>query len=159
VDAPAHLFEDGATVDQLPLEILVGPAVVAYLPRELFIDASHLSRLALLPGTQRLLLRTQNSELWARGETKFQEDYVALTPDAAHWVVDQGIRLIGVDYLSVERYGDKPLVHRILLGSGVVVLEGLNLHNVSSGLYELICLPVRLGGADGAPTRAILRSD
>jgi len=77
--------------------------------------------------------------------------------DAAQWLVDQGIRLIGVDYLSVHRYGDDPLTHQILLRAGIVIVEGLNLAGVAPGKYELICLPLRLNGADGAPARAVLR--
>ena len=108
-------------------------------------------------GTTRLLLHTRNSELWERGVTEFRKDFVALTSDAAQWLVDQGIRLIGVDYLSVHRYGDGPLTHQILLRAGIIIVEGLNLTDVAPGKYELICLPLRLDGADGAPARAVLR--
>ena len=157
VDAPWHFREDGATVEQLPLDILIGPVVVAYLPELSAITASDLADLALSPGTKRLLLRMRNSELWAAGVTEFRKDYVALTADAARWVVDQGIHLIGVDYLSVQRYDDSPLVHQILLEAGVIIVEGLNLADVQPGAYELICLPICLVGAEGAPARAVLR--
>lgn len=157
VDAPWHFVEGGHTAEQLPLEVLIGPAFVAFLPETSAITASDLAGLALPAGTERLLLRTPNSELWAAGVTEFREDYVALTADAARWVVDQGIRLIGVDYLSVQRYGDSPVTHQILLGAGVVILEGLNLAAVEPGSYELLCLPLRLVGSDGAPARAVLR--
>jgi len=157
VDAPWHFVEGGHTAEQLPLDVLIGPAFVAFLPETSAITANDLDGLALPAGTERLLLRTRNSELWAEGVTEFREDYVALTADAARWVVDQGIRLIGVDYLSVQRYGDSPVTHQILLGAGVVILEGLNLATVEPGSYELLCLPLRLVGADGAPARAVLR--
>jgi arylformamidase len=157
VDAPWHFLEDGHGVEQLPLDILIGPAVVAHLPGVKAVAASDLASLALPPDTRRLLLRTRNSELWAANETRFRKDYVALTAEAARWVVDQGIRLIGVDYLSVQRYDDSPLTHHILLRAGVVVLEGVNLADVEPGVYELLCLPIRLVGADGAPARAVLR--
>lgn len=157
VDAPWHFLEDGATVEQLPLDIMIGPATVAYLSEVSAVHASDLADLALPQGTKRLLLRTRNSELWAAGVTEFREDYVALAADAARWLVDQGIRLIGVDYLSVQRYKDSPLTHQILLVAGVIIIEGLNLANVQPGAYELICLPLRLVGADGAPARAVLR--
>lgn len=157
VDAPWHFLENGYTVEQLPLDVLIGPAVMAYLPKVSAVTASNLADLALPPSTRRLLLRTRNSELWAEGVTEFRKDYVALTADAARWVVDRDIRLIGVDYLSVQRYDDSPLTHQLLLEAGVVIIEGLNLANVQPGAYELICLPIRLVGADGAPARAVLR--
>jgi hypothetical protein len=116
VDAPWHFWEDGATVKQLPLDVLIGPVIVAYLPEVSAVTVSDLANLALPPGTKRLLLRTRNSELWAAGVTEFREDYVALTADAARWVMDQGIRLIGMDYLSAQRYNDSPLVHQNLPG-------------------------------------------
>jgi len=157
VDAPRHFLENGITVEQLPLDTLVGPAIVAYLPHADAITAGDLAALAMPPGTERLLLRTHNSELWATRATEFRKDYVALTADAARWVVDQDIHLIGVDYLSVQRYDDSPLTHQILLEAGVILLEGLNLADVQPGMYELICLPLKLVGAEGAPARAVLR--
>lgn len=159
VDAPWHFLEDGITVEQLPLDTMIGQAVVAFLPGVEAIAANDLAGLALPPGAKRLLLRTRNSELWAGGVTEFGEDYVALTADAARWVVDQGIRLIGVDYLSVQRYDDSPLIHQVLLGAGVVILEGLNLADVQPGNYKLICLPLKLVGSEAAPARAVLVKD
>lgn len=156
VEAPSHYLEQGATVEQLSLDVLIGPAIVAYLPMVSAITASDLAKLALPPGTKRLLLRTLNSELWAAKITEFREDYVALTSDAAQWIVRKGIRLIGVDYLSVGSYRDRVATHLILLQAGVVVIEGLNLYNVDSQEYELVCLPLKLEGAEGAPARAIL---
>ena len=157
VDAPWHFVEGGHTAEQLPLDMLIGPAFVAFLPETSAITANDLDGLALPAGTERLLLRTRNSELWAGGMTEFREDYVALSANAAQWVVDHSIRLIGVDYLSVQGFGDSSPVHGTLLEAGVVIVEGLNLANVEPGLYELICLPLRLVGADGAPARAVLR--
>jgi arylformamidase len=159
VDAPLHYLEDGDSVDDMSLEILIGPATISYLPGVEAVASSDLSSLKLSAATRRLLLRTRNSELWAAGITEFKKDYVALTPDAAQWVVGQGIRLIGIDYLSVGGYEDGVITHQILLDAGVVVLEGLNLSNVTPGEYELICLPTRLVGADGAPARAVLRDE
>ena len=157
VDAPSHFLQNGTTVKQLPLDVLVGPSYVAHLPDAADITADDLSDLNLPSGIERLLLRTRNSELWAAKTTRFNKDFVALTYDAAQWIVDKGIRLIGVDYLSVQRYRDDARTHQILLGADTIALEGLNLSNVKSGFYELICLPLRLVGADGAPIRAILR--
>ena len=157
VDAPWHFLEDGSTVEQLPLDVMMGKAFVAYLPEVDVITAETLARLKLPGDTTRLLLRTRNSELWETGVIEFRKDFVALTSDAAQWLVGQGIRLIGVDYLSVHRYGDGPLTHQILLRAGIVIIEGLNMAGVAPGTYELICLPLRLCGADGAPARAVLR--
>lgn len=157
VDAPRHFVEGATTVDQLPLETLIGPAVVGFLPDADAVTVDHLKSLDLPKDTERLLLRTRNSDLWAAGVMEFKENFVALTPDAARWVVDRGIPLIGVDYLSVQRYHDGPAVHQILLGAGVVAIEGLDLSSVQPGEYELVCLPLRLVGAEGAPARAVLR--
>ncbi|MFM6192410.1 MAG: cyclase family protein [Planktothrix sp.] len=156
VDAPWHFVSGGKTVEQLSLEVLIGTAVVAHLPQINAVTPEDLEALALPPNTQRLLLRTRNSQLWANKVSEFQTDFVALTADAAQWVVNQGIQLIGVDYLSVQRYYDSPLTHEILLGAGVVIVEGLNLTDVTPGLYDLVCLPLKLVGSDGAPARAVL---
>ena len=156
VDAPWHFVSGGKTVEQLSLEVLIGTAVVAHLPQINAVTPEDLEALALPPNTQRLLLRTRNSQLWANQVSEFQIDFVALTADAAQWVVNQGIQLIGVDYLSVQRYYDSPLTHEILLGAGVVIVEGLNLTDVAPGLYDLVCLPLKLVGSDGAPARAVL---
>ena len=156
VDAPSHFFEDGATVEQLPLDILIGPVTVVHLPEVTVVTAALLENLALPPSTERLLVRTRNSEIWAGGSSDFNKDYVAFSADGAQWIVSQGFRLLGVDYLSVGTFQDRVLTHRILLGAGVVVLEGLNLFGVEPGSYELICLPLKLAGAEGAPARALL---
>jgi arylformamidase len=158
VDAPYHFVADGNTVEHLALDTLVGEAVVAHLPDVESVTAADLERLALPSGVQRLLLRTHNSALWAAGMAPFREEYVALTEDAAQWVVDRGIRLIGVDYLSVQRYHDGPRTHQILLEAEVIILEGLNLGHVAPGAYELLCLPLKLVGSEGAPARAALRT-
>jgi arylformamidase len=157
VDAPSHFLNSDITVEKLPLDILVGPAFVAHLLEAKDITPEDLANLNLPSGVERLLLRTSNSKLWVEGATEFSQDFVALTPDAAQWIVDNGISLIGVDYLSVQRYGDDSVTHEILLGAGTVALEGLNLSDVQSGFYELICLPLRLVGAEASPARAILR--
>jgi arylformamidase len=157
VDAPRHFIESGSTAEQLPLEVMVGDTFVAYLPEVTEITADILAGLNLPEGMERLLLRTRNSELWAEETTEFVKNYSALTDTGAQWVVEHRIRLIGVDYVSVQRYGDGPLTHQILLEAGVVILEGLNLADVKAGRYELICLPLKLVDAEGAPARAVLR--
>lgn len=157
VDAPSHFLHGAGTVDQLRLDDLIGPAIVGDLRGVDSVSALDLERLDLPPRTIRLLLRTRNSELWSTGGTDFRKDFVALVPDAAQWVVDRGIRLLGVDYLSVQQYDGDPSTHRILLGAGVVILEGLDLSAAEPGGYELLCLPLRLAGAEGAPARVVLR--
>ncbi len=158
VDAPFHFMQDRNTIEQLDLDVLIGPAYVVHLPELHTITAAVLDSVQLPADVSRLLLRTRNSEWWAQDAGAFCEDYVALNSAAAQWVVDRGIRLIGIDYLSIQRYHDGPLTHQILLQAEVVIVEGLNLSNVTPGVYELLCLPLKLVGADGAPARALLRS-
>jgi arylformamidase len=157
VDAPLHFLPDGSSVDQMSLEVVIGPAFVADLSDVEVITANILEKLALPANTQRLLLRTRNSHLWESEVQEFQKNFVALTADAAHWVVNHGIRLIGIDYLSIQRFGDEPETHVILLKSEVVIVEGLNLADVLPGEYDLICLPLKLQGVEGAPARVVLR--
>ena len=157
VDAPRHFLAEGADITQLSLDSLIGPAIVVALPDAAVITADDLEALELPASTQRLLLRTRNSVGRQRGDCEFRSDFVALTADAARWVVKRGIRLIGVDYLSVQPFRGDPQTHIVLLEAGVVVVEGLNLAEAPPGLYELICLPIKLAGAEGAPARAVLR--
>lgn len=156
VDPPYHFLPQGPTVDQLPLEVLIGPAQVIHLPGRQPVTPARLEEALGASRPQRLLLRTGNSQLWAGGEP-FTPGYSAPDAAAARWLVQQGTRLLGVDYLSVERFrpGDY-LVHRTLLGAGVVVVEGLDLSAVEPGEYQLVCLPLRIEGGDGAPARAVL---
>jgi arylformamidase len=157
VDAPAHHVEGGAGVDELPLDAFIGPAMVADLTGATEIGRSELRTLRLPRGTQRLLFKTGNSKLWSDAAGEFHRDYVAITPEGAEWLAGSGVRLVGVDYLSVERFGaTPPVVHHTLLGAGIVVLEGLDLSGVAPGNYSLICLPLRMRGLDGAPARAVL---
>lgn len=156
VDAPCHFIESGTAVEDLSLDVLMGAAYVAELPEVQAVTAQDLEKLNLPPNTTRLLLHTTNSRLWEENVTEFNKDFVALTADGAQWLVDKGIRLIGVDYLSVQRYYDSTLTHEILLGAGIIIVEGLNLTNVAAGMYQLVCLPIKLVGSDGSPARAVL---
>jgi arylformamidase len=157
VDAPLHFIDQGASVEQLPLDILVGPAAVVEVPDTDIITPNILERLTLSEQTKRLLIKTRNAALWRDARQAFNPDFVALDSHAARWVVDRGIGLIGVDYLSVQLFKDKdPTTHRVLLDAGVVIVEGLDLHAVKPGTYQLICLPLKLVGSDGAPARTIL---
>jgi arylformamidase len=157
VDAPYHFLNDGSTVEQLPLEVLTGPCYVTQLPDGVeALTAEVLDRTEITSEMKRVLFGTRNSHLWARGESKFQTDFVAITEDGAEWLVERGVQLVGVDYLSVAPYGDSVPTHTVLLKAGIVVVEGLNLSNVVRGFYDLYCLPLKLANCDGAPARAIL---
>lgn len=157
VDAPWHFIENGNRCESLELDILVGPAVVISLPGVERITAQDLESAGIPERSNRLLIKTRNSNLWARGEAEFQEDFVALTADAAKWLVEQEFRLVGIDYLSIQLFGDSNLTHQILLEEEIVIVEGLNLHDIDPGHYELICLPLSISGAEGSLARAILR--
>jgi arylformamidase len=158
VDAPAHFLPGAHGIDRLPVEALVGPATVLDLGQCGEVTRSLLERAGLSERAQRVLLKTSNSALWA--DSAFHTDYVALAEDAAVWLVRRGVRLVGIDYLSVERHGSADFpVHRRLLSAGVVVLEGLDLRVVAAGDYWLACLPLKLEGADGAPARVVLWQD
>ena len=157
VDAPHHFLNDGRTVEQLPLEVLTGPCYVLQLPDGVeAITSEVLARCEITSDMKRVLFGTRNSHLWAKGETGFQTDFVAITEDGAEWLVERGVQLVGVDYLSVAPYEEGAPTHEILLKAGVVVVEGLNLSKVMRGFYELYCLPLKIAGSDGAPARAIL---
>ncbi len=156
IDAPIHFVEGGATVDAIPLKSLLGRAYVVDLRKADVLDAAALESARIPPRTRRLLFKTRNSELWTSGETSFQRDFVAVDASGAEWLVKKGVKLVGVDYLSVAPFNDGEPTHRILLEAGVVVVEGLNLAQVSKGRYTLYCLPVKLMGSDGAPARAVL---
>jgi arylformamidase len=159
MDAPFHFYANGTGVDQLPLETLIGPCRVFDLT-EL---TGPITRAALekcdFTGVTRALFKTRNSRHWANDDREFDKGFVAVAADAAKYLVERGVKLVGVDYLSVEAFGSTEFpVHDTLLGAGVVIVETLNLSEVSAGDYELIALPVKLKGADGAPARVVLRS-
>ena len=158
VDAPYHFLGDGFnTVEKLSLKMLTGRAYVLHLPDDVNeITAAVLQKVDVPPRTRRLLFRTRNSGYWARRVKEFQEGFVALSPDGAQHLVDRGIKLVGVDYLSVAPFHQSAPTHEILLRAGVIALEGLDLSEVSQGRYTLYCLPLKLAGADGAPARTIL---
>ncbi|MEM7480881.1 MAG: cyclase family protein [Acidobacteriota bacterium] len=157
IDAPRHFLADGATVEEIALETLVGRAWVAEVPTQGDIGPTELDALSLPPGIERLLLRTPNSALWSEHPGEFRKDFAALSLAGAHWIVERGIRLFGIDYLSVQRFADGPETHRVLLRAGVVLLESVNLSAVKPGPYDLTCLPLSLIGTEAAPARAILR--
>lgn len=156
IDAPRHFFDTGTTVDNLDLQVLIGPARVIDVPCVSHITAADVHAHEL-QGVTRVLFKTPNASLWDR--PGFQTSYHALTPEAAAWLVSCGVRLVGVDYLSVDAYEavDFP-VHRCLLQAGVVIVEGLDLRAVPPGDYDLYALPLLLQDGDGAPARVLLRA-
>lgn len=157
VDAPNHIMGgDSLTVDELDLKILTGRVYVLDLPEVDMITASVLQDSEIPPRTRRILFKTRNSNSWTEGKSAFNQDFVAVSKDGAQYLVDRGVKLVGVDYLSVAPFDDTISTHKILLGAGIVIVEGLDLSHVSQGRYTLHCLPLKLQGSDGAPARAIL---
>jgi arylformamidase len=152
VDAPVHFLAGGAGTESLPLEILIGPAeVVDATVATSALDLATVRTLELPPrGSERILFKTRNSQLWSRND--FTRDFVRLDGEAAALLLERGVKLLGIDYLSI---GDAE-AHRTLLSAGVVCIEGLDLREIEPGSYELICLPLKLVGLDGAPARAVL---
>lgn len=155
VDAPRHFFDSGAGTDALALDILVGRTRVVELTTRKAVTADDLAAFNLSEDV-RLLLKTTNSRLW--GSPEFHAEYVGLAESGAKHLVDHGVKLVGVDYLSVEQFRTSGApAHHVLLGAGVVIVEGLNLRDVEPGVYEMFCLPLRVAGCDGAPARVLLR--
>ncbi len=158
VDPPAHFIEGGAAAHELPLEAMLGRCVVRRFDEQFEITATRLEGADIPLGTERLLLATPSAALW--DEPGFHTNYTGLSPDGAEWCLTRGIRLVGIDYLSIERV-DSPTAwktHLTLLSAGVVILEGLDMRAVPEGDYFLLCLPLLLYGGDGAPARAVLQS-
>ena len=154
VDAPFHFVPDGAGIDALPLQAFIGPARVHAVETDRHITAEHVKALDL-GGDTRVLFKTRNSALLRK--PAYDPDFVAFSLDAARALVARGVTLVGLDYLSVAHADEQVPVHRAFLDHGVVLLEGVDLSAVPPGRYELICFPVKLRGADGAPCRAVLR--
>ena len=161
VDAPAHFIEGGARVESLPLDVLIGETMVVDVSIDRRSIDEPLVRDYCANGATRVLFRTRNSAYWNTHGSNFQQDYTYLELAAALYLIELGVRLVGIDYLSIEEFGSKGhQTHLALLSKGIIILEGLNLSGVPAGKYELICLPLRLSGGkgDGAPARAVLRT-
>jgi arylformamidase len=154
LDAPLHFVPDGASIDALPLERFIGPALVHEVDAGRHITEAHV-RAIPLDGVTRVLFKTRNSALLKRRE--YVADFAAFSVEAAQALVARGLDLVGLDYLSVAHADEQVPVHRAFLDHGVVLLEGVDLSEVAPGRYELICFPLRLSGLDGAPCRAVLR--
>jgi arylformamidase len=156
VDAQHHMIDGGWTVEKMRLDVLIGPALLVKFPDDVMsITAGHLAGVDL-SGIERVLFATRNSGF--NRDVEFHKDYTYVAPDAAELLVTKGVKLVGVDYLSIEQFrSGHHRTHKTLLGADVIIIEGLCFAGVPAGLFELICLPLSLPGLDGAPARAVLR--
>ena len=159
VDAPFHFLPDGASIETLDLSILVGPVQVVEIPAEVNeITAECIQQAGLAEGITRVLFKTRNSTYWVQGVRKFQTGFVGINLDGAQELTERGIRLVGIDYLSVAPYRRSRPTHEVLLKAAMIVVEGLDLSQVPAGFYQLYCLPLKIKDSDGAPARVILVS-
>ncbi|TMC75046.1 MAG: cyclase family protein [Chloroflexi bacterium] len=159
VDPPIHFLEGANTVDKLPLDALVGPCVVVGFDGPGHVSGDWLDHAMIPKGTQRLLFKTRNSARWADPTAPFTRDFSSINASGAKWCVDHGVKLVGIDYLSIEPQGPEKAgypVHKTLLAANVVIIEGLDLRGVAPGQYELVCAPIKLLNGDGAPARVFL---
>lgn len=155
IDAPYHFEENGIKIDQIPLDYLIGDVTVFNIKNKEKIDLEDIKSLKL-NNINRVIFKTINSTYWKLSE--FKSDFVYLTKEAAQYLVDSSIKLVGIDYLSIEKYGNRGAdTHHTLLKNGIVVIEGLDLSEVEAGNYELIALPLKIKDCDGSPARVILR--
>jgi arylformamidase len=158
IDAPQHFVRDGASIDKVPLDALIGHARVIEIPDSVqSIDAAELNR-HTWRDAERVIFRTRSAIHGWMSSPTFHHDFAYVAPDAAQLMADAGIKLVGIDYISAEKFGaPAPLTHRILLGKGIPIVEGLALESVPAGDYDLIVLPMKVGGHEGAPARAVMR--
>ena len=158
IDAPQHFIRDGAPVDKVPLDPLIGPARVIDIPDSIqAINAAELNRHAW-KGAERLIFRTRSSVRGWMSSPTFHHDFAYVAPDAAQLIADAAVKLVGIDYISIEQFGaPAPLTHRILLGKGIPIIEGFALETIAPGDYDLIVLPIKVAGHEGAPARAVMR--
>lgn len=158
VDAPDHFLGNNQTVEDIPLDLMVGPAVVLEIATDKHITKEDLKDSDIPANIKRIIFKTTNSEFWKTGNNIFQEDFIGLNPEAAAYLVEIGIEVLGVDYLSVAPFHDPAPTHKILLDAGVLIIEGLDLSRIEPGEYTLICPPLKISGSDGAPARVLLQS-
>ena len=156
LDAPLHFIEEGKSVEQLNLDNLLGIVYVVEIRGVSSITSEILESANIPIDCERLILKTDNQQFWEKKLIDFQYHFSSIDASGAEWIVKRKIKLIGIDYLSIQRYFDGPETHQILLRNEVVIVESLNLENVMPGKYKLICLPIKLESLEGAPVRAIL---
>jgi arylformamidase len=155
VDAPDHFLANGVTVEEIPVEYLIGPCVVFEHTGNSHITADDLASAALPMGAQRLLAKTTNGRFW--DDDQFHPEFIGFADAAGRWLADEGFVLVGIDYLSIERFRSPDhSVHVALLEKNAVIVEGLDLRAVSAGEYTIVCAPLPVVGADGAPARVFL---
>ncbi len=161
VDPPVHFVEGGAGIDRVPVDVLYGSCFVADARGTRGqLGAAELDGLGVPEGTVRLLLKSDNSEIWRHQPAEFPAEYTCLSPEGARWIVQRGLRIVGVDFLSIEKKGEPGHpTHVELLSSGVVIVEGLNLADVEPGQYVLAVLPLKIVDGDGGPARAVLLAE
>ncbi len=157
IDVPLHFVKNGWSMDDLDLGVLIGTCEVVQLPDGCDLIGREDLEALEIGCFERVLFKTRNSQSWPKDAVSFDKDFVALGPSGADYLVEKGCKLVGIDYLSIAPFNDPPTTHKRLLEAGVVILEGLDLSEAEPGLYELICLPVKLAGREGAPARAVLR--
>jgi len=159
VDPPVHFLDGAAGIDRVPVDALVGPCQVVACDGDDHISGKWLDGGVVPRGTERVLFKTRNSERWRDPKAPFDKDFIALDETAAHWLVRNKIKLVGIDYLSIEPFGSGKIghpVHIALLRAGVVIIEGLDLHAVDPGAYELVCAPLKIQDGTGSPARVFL---
>jgi len=158
IDAPMHFVRDGATIDRVPLEPLIGPARIIDIPDNVqAINAAELAR-HNWKGAERVIFRTRSALRGWMHDPTFHRDFAYVAPDAARLLADANVKLVGIDYISAEQFGaPAPLTHRTLLGKGIPIVEGLFLENIPAGDYDVVILPIKIGGHEAAPARAIMR--
>ena len=158
IDAPLHFEKNGKTTAEIPLDKLIGPCQVIEVLNTKSIDTEILKKIDFESGVKKILFKTDNQQYWKKQTQQFEKDYTALSPDGAQFLVDMGIELVGIDYLSIQRFHDPIDTHTTLLQNSVVILETINLCEVNPGLYRLICLPLKVDGVEGCPVRAVLET-
>ncbi|MDO9121418.1 MAG: cyclase family protein [Anaerolineaceae bacterium] len=157
VDAPFHFIANGSKVEEMPLEVLIGPVQVVEVPDAVIvINAEVLAGLKIADEPKRILFKTSNSHYWDLDTDEFQTGFVGIDLSASEELVKRGMILVGIDYLSASPYKISKPTHDELLGAQMIIIEGLDLRKVQAGFYTLYCLPLKLHGADGAPARVIL---
>ena len=157
LDAPLHFVDKGKSIDEIDFNNLIGRSFVTEIKNIKSISNLDLEAAAIPKECKKLLIKTDNQAYWGNNVTEFQEDFSSIDSSGAQWIVERGIHLVGIDYLSIQRFHDGPETHQILLQNEVVILETLKLNKVSVGWYDLICLPLKLKGTEGSPVRAILK--
>lgn len=160
IDSPYHFVKNGIKIDELPIETMIGPCQVVQMGKEVnLITAEEIKKSSYRADIPRIIFKTRNEEYWVKKFKEFQTDFVGVSVDGAELLVKDGMKFVGVDYLSVAPYGFGKVVHDVLLKAGLILLEGVDLTGVPEGVYTLYCLPIKLGATEGAPARAILVSE